>query len=275
MPGIRRVAATAVMAGGLVVMAQLPALAAATGSASLTISASSKIGKLFGYVAVGYRSGVYSIVTISGKVTGAAANDVVRLYAQPFPYKKAAAVVAASAPFGATTATYSLTNRPTVATRYTAKLFASGTATTPLATSAVQTVYALVGGLPPTGIRTCARPTCHEAITLWLYTPASSLKTQMGQAFYPYFAVNLSKTKASPPKYLYLNAGKATVGKTVRVHADEYRVTVTYTFTVGKDAYDWNWLACAKDVEAVDGVGLPGHHGCGAKKISVNVTYLG
>jgi hypothetical protein len=50
---------------------------------------------------------------------------------------------------------------------------------------------------------------------------------------------------------------------------------VSYRFFVGNHGYYWSWIACAKDSETTDGLGLPGTHGCGAKRLSDNTNYLG
>ena len=39
--------------------------------------------------------------------------------------------------------------------------------------------------------------------------------------------------------------------------------------------YDWQALTCSKDTEAADGIGLPGHHGCGDKTVPLQYSYLG
>jgi hypothetical protein len=71
-------------------------------------------------------------------------------------------------------------------------------------------------------------------------------------------------------------AGGAKIGAARRVSADEYAVTVTFTFPIGKkDGYTWFWAACVQGSEAADGVGLPGGHGCGAKAIPAVHSYLG
>ena len=37
----------------------------------------------------------------------------------------------------------------------------------------------------------------------------------------------------------------------------------------------WKWTTCSKDTEAADGIGLPGHHGCGAERVLSSAPYLG
>ena len=50
---------------------------------------------------------------------------------------------------------------------------------------------------------------------------------------------------------------------------------ITFSFRIGNDAYDWDWDACSKDTEAEDGIGLPGHHGCGDERILDSAPYVG
>ena len=91
-----------------------------------------------------------------------------------------------------------------------------------------------------------------------------------------YFGVNLSATGTPPPpRWLYLNAGHASVSGARRISATEFEMTVTYTFTIGNDGYYFEWATCAKDTVSSDDLGLPGSHGCGARRILRTVNYLG
>ena len=64
-------------------------------------------------------------------------------------------------------------------------------------------------------------------------------------------------------------------GSAHRIAADEFSETVTFSFRIGNDAYNWEWTSCSKDTEAADGIGLPGHHGCGAERVLSSAPYLG
>jgi hypothetical protein len=57
--------------------------------------------------------------------------------------------------------------------------------------------------------------------------------------------------------------------------AGKFTITVRYRFYVGNHGYYWLWTGCAKDTEATDGLGLPGSHSCGVKRVSSTVSYLG
>ncbi len=67
----------------------------------------------------------------------------------------------------------------------------------------------------------------------------------------------------------------AKVGRTVRLSATQYRVTIKFTFTVGNDGYVFIWNECSKDAVATDGIGLPGTNSCGTSKIPASTFYLG
>jgi hypothetical protein len=57
------------------------------------------------------------------------------------------------------------------------------------------------------------------------------------------------------------------------VSATEYKLTYSFSFRIGNDGYAWNWSACWKDTYSKDGLGLPGHHGCGNKRVRANAIY--
>jgi len=86
---------------------------------------------------------------------------------------------------------------------------------------------------------------------------------------------NSAKPPAGPT-VLQQGAGSPKISPPKRVSANEYAVTVTFTFPIGKkDGYTWFWAACVQSSETTDGVGLPGGHGCGSKAIPAVHSYLG
>jgi hypothetical protein len=98
----------------------------------------------------------------------------------------------------------------------------------------------------------------------------------MSKAVYVYSGLNLTKAKNAPvPKWLSLGADHSLVAGTEQVSADEFRVTVTFSFTPGGDHYDFAWTMCLMDAVAEDGIGLPGHHGCGDPHVPYSASYLG
>src|SRR5579862_8670563 len=158
----RRVAGMAV--AGLLALGASLAVAGQAQAAAPTISvgASAKLPLITHDAVVLYQQGAYASANIHGTISGAAAGEVARLYAQPFPYKKAATAVAAVT-VKASKAPYSFTVSPSLATRYWVKLFKGKTATAPVASSSLQNVYVTLVGVP-SGLKTCGRPACTQTI---------------------------------------------------------------------------------------------------------------
>jgi hypothetical protein len=244
--------------------------------ASIPVTATSAFPPETGYVYVEYQNESDASAQISGKIKDAASGEVARLYAQQFPFTSAPVPAAslALAPAG-TTAQYMFQVTPAVATRYHVELFRSSTATTPLASSSTTTIY-VVRTKTSQGSG-CKRPVCHEVVTMIVFVPPSALSTEMSKHWYTYFAVNLARTGPEPasPKTLQLGAGDPVVTQPQRVSADEFRLTVTYTFQIGGGSYNSAWRECIKDTEAEDGLGLPGSHGCGNSSAPATGGYLG
>jgi hypothetical protein len=122
----------------------------------------------------------------------------------------------------------------------------------------------------------CSRPRCHETFHIRVRVPAQAMSTEITKQWYPYFGINLGPVKApAAPKRYRLGAGTPHVTPSRQVSATELELTVTYSFKVGNSAYHWNWNVCAKDTEPADGIGLPGHHGCGNMRVSASAEYTG
>ena len=272
----RRVTAVA-LTGGVAIAAQLAVLAPAQAvTPTITIAATSKIKPVTGFHYVGYKDGSFSIAKIHGNVTGATTGEVATLYAQRFPYTRPAKPVS-SITLSATgpTTGYSFAVAPTLATRYQVKVFARKSATTPLGTSPGQNIYVLADGYY-TGGKTCGGPACRETFHIYTVVPGSTLGVEMSKPLYAYFGLNLSATGTPPqPRWLYLNAGNASVSGARQISATEFETTVTYSFTIGNDGYYFGWATCAKDTLSRDGLGLPGSHGCGARRVLWSTAYLG
>jgi hypothetical protein len=273
----RRAALVAALAGSAAIAAQLAGLVPAQAATpTITVAATSSNPRVTGDVWVIYLGGKYSRARIHGTITGAANGEVTTLYAQRFPYTTAARPLRSItlSATGPTTA-YSFTVAPSLATRYQVKVFARKGATTPLATSPRQNLYVVTGGYT-TGGNNCPGTVCRETYHMYSILPSSALRVEMSKHVYPYFGLNLSATGTPPsPTWLYLNAGDARVSLPHRISASEFETTVTFTFTVGNDGAAWNWTACWKDTVSRDGLGLPGSHGCGARRIRANFSYLG
>jgi hypothetical protein len=257
-------AATAATAG--------PALATqAAPSVSINVSGAATITH---DVFVAFQDGKFSTATISGSVSGATSGEVAELYTQAFPFKsKPAASGKTLALNGSASQTYTFTDKPTVATRYTVRVLPSSSSTSAVATSASETVYVVTNKDTHESFK-CPRPLCHETARITVKLPASAYKTESGKKIYFYLAVKLSAT-GSPGTIRTLKLTKATVSKSKKLSATEFQRTITFSFRIGNDAASWEFAWCSKDTESKDGVNLPGHHGCGDKKISADITYLG
>ncbi|HEX6523920.1 MAG TPA: hypothetical protein VF070_28550 [Streptosporangiaceae bacterium] len=269
----RRATLVAILAASATIAGVVPARAA---TPAITVAATSSNPRVTGDVYVYFLGGRYGSARIHGTITGATTGEVATLYAQRFPYATAAKPVRSVTLSATGPATaYSFTVAPDLATRYQVKVFARKGATTPLATSARQNVYVVSNGYV-TGGKTCGGPTCRETFRTYTFVPGSTLSVEMSKTFYPYFGINLSATGTpSQPRWLYLNAGDPTVSSARQISASEFEVTVTFSFTIGADGYYFVWTACSKDSLSADGLGLPGSHGCGARRILSNASYVG
>jgi hypothetical protein len=246
--------------------------------ASFPITARSGLAPQSGDVWVMYGDGGAGQAQVYGEVTGARRGYVARLYAQPFPFTaKPAAVASVTLHPAHKLAPYAFKVTPVLATRYYVSVFASRTSKRLLGSSPTAAVY-VATTMTHTTARACSRPTCHETFTLKVRVPPSTLGTELAKRWYTYFGLTLSKSATLPkgPAVLQLGAGSPKISAPRRISADEYAVTVTFSFPIGKKgANTWFWAACAPDSETADGIGLPGAHGCGAKAIPAVHSYLG
>ena len=241
------------------------------------VAAKSGSAPVYGDVYVYYRQGNQSNAELSGDIKHVTKGEVAQLYAQQFPYNHAPVPVGSVLlhPAGKT-ASYTFQVTPVLATRYKVEVFGSSTATTPVASSATRTIYVDIESTPHGNPATCARPVCHESFRYRVPVPSPALGAVMSETVYAYFKLNLSAGKVpAAPTVLQLSAGDPQVSVPQRVSADEYEFTITYVFQVGNDAYNWSSTWCTKDIEATDGIGLPGHHGCGDPTVPAAANYLG
>ena len=271
---VAALAAVIVAAAGLTV--GLLGGSTASPSVAVPISVKSAETALSGDVYVVYHGSKLANAQVYGTIKKAASGEVAQLYAQPFPYHHAPTQVGSVIlhPAG-TTASYEFQVSPALATRYRVELLPSSTASAPLGTSAMATIYVVIGRASEY-TQTCGRPVCHESLFTDNYVPPSALQTEMAKPWYAYFGVNLSSGKEPPPpQWLTLGAGSGHFTAAHRIAADEFSETVTFSFRIGNDAYHWEWTTCSKDTEAADGIGLPGQHGCGAERVLSSAPYLG
>ena len=244
--------------------------------ASIPITATSGSAPVTGDVYVVYQGGKDASAQISGEINGAASGEVARLYAQQFPYTSPPGPAGSVTlhPAG-TTAGYAFQVTPSLATRYQVELFRNSTATTPLARSAASIIYVVPGGTD-SDVHNCNRPVCYVTDTWTFIMPPTALTTEISKQVYAYFAVNLSPSAIpAPPASMQLGAGDPSLTAPQRISADEYEQSITFTFQAGNDAWHAAFNICTKDTEAEDGIGLPGHHGCGDPQVPYPSEYLG
>lgn len=257
-----------------------PALAASTApsAVSVTITAKTLEPPIGGKVIVFFRAGRFSSAVISGSITGGVSGDVATLFAQQFPYKKQPVKVGSPVTISGSPASYSFKVAPTIATRYQVKVSTAGAPGTVVGTSAVQTVYVSPGG-SVSPIHNCTqrdRPVCHQKLTLFTVVPKAAFRVLSAKHFIFYFGIKLAPhSEPGPPKFLFIDP-HARISAARRVSATKFKTTITWSFTVNNEGYQWNWTACVKDTEAKDGYGLPGHHHCGDHRLpNGKFVYLG
>ncbi len=279
-----RVIAPVVAAGGLIAAGAIPAASASSTSSptspataspsptptstySITIAAQSPFPKISGDTLVIYKTTGYKTATISGTVTGAAASgDVATLWSKPFGAKKFA-LTSSSAPVTTGAPSYSFPVTPGQATAYEVQVTTGPTVDV---TSTAVTVY-VTEGINLTGAhKKCSRTTCTFSYHVWELLPAAAYKTETHKKFYLYLAVGYPNL---PGRFTLDKGAKAS--KIKKIHSGEFEVTFTWYITLHRGTTEWNTAFCTKDTESKDGMGLPGHHGCGNKHISTKAIYIG
>lgn len=278
MSRLARWIAPAALAGGLVAgLIAIPAAQASSAASIISINATSPHyhgvgagGKVDGYALAVYKGGKAATAVIGGTVTTSATNDVASLMAESFGQKKYKAVGSRDLTPVSGSASYSFNVKPSLATHYKVKV--SGTDSV---TSSVVTVYATAGGKVP---QRYIKVKCNASVTkcvlsLREYTilPASAYKTESRKHDYLYMAIG----DPNEPKNFTLDKS-ATASKAKRVNNGEFYRALTWTI---RGHFNANTVpypqACTKDTESKDGMGLPGHHGCGNKKVPTRSIYLG
>jgi hypothetical protein len=266
------------VAGGLLVSGAIPAADASPAASIITISATSpnypgltaKDHDLVdGHAVVVYKLANADTATVSGTVTTAATNDTAQLLAEPFG-KKSYSAVGTPQPLttvSSTTASYSFSVTPTLATKYEVQLAGTDTELS----SSVTVYVTAYESAPPKWVKNkCTTKRCVFSFRIYVAVPASAYKTESGKHIYLYIAIGDPRL---PKDYTLTKAGK--VAGPTRVNSGEFRDTLTYYVPVKNAKTDWVPNACAKDTESKDGLGLPGHHGCGSKHVARTTIYLG
>ncbi len=141
--------------------------------------------------------------------------------------------------------------------------------TTVAATSKVQTVYVTEGGAD-THWKPCHRLRCTFTFKQYEVLPSSAYNTEAKKHLYLYDLV-IYRTL---PKYINL-VKSATASKARKINAGEFVRVITFHVRFSRRGGLWIPVSCSKDTELRDGLGLPGSHGCGAKRLSTKLVYAG
>jgi hypothetical protein len=273
------------VAGGLVAgMPAIPAATASTAASIITISATSPNyprlkakdhGKVDGFAVVTYKDTANSpnspnTGVVSGTVTTMAANDRATLLAKPFgakKYTKLGTPVTLAPVSGV--ASYSFNVTPSLATQY--KVAVNGTDT---ATSGPASVYVTENtSFPQKYIRAHrSGNTIKFSFRLYVLLPKSALKHEIGKHWDRYLGVGYPFPRL--PKFVTLDKA-ATFSKATKVNSGEFYRTFFYSFRLRHSNPNPDPIECVKDTESTDGMGLPGHHGCGAERVRSSILYLG
>ncbi len=261
-----RVIAPVVVAGGLVAAAAIPAASASPTAYTVSISSKSSLPQVSGHTLVVYQAAGFRVATISGTVTGFTAGDVATLWAKPFGAK--AFTATSSAETLPTSGDYSFSVRPSLATAYEVQV-TTGPALDQTSTSV--TVYVTEGGRAGDQRQSCSSTRCTYSYRSTEVLPASAYKVESGKRYYLYLLVGYPKL---PGKFTLDTGAKASAP--TKINSGSFRVTFTWYITLRHGSARWLTLACSKDTESKDGLGLPGSHGCGAKTISrKGLLYIG
>src|SRR5262249_49480565 len=113
----------AIAAAAALSISQAPALGAPDAVPTISISAKAKIKPITRDVLVVFKGGSFANATIKGTVASATSGQVLQLFAQKFPFKKAPAKLGSPITLSGTSAPYSFSVTPTLHTRYQVKLF--------------------------------------------------------------------------------------------------------------------------------------------------------
>jgi hypothetical protein len=270
------------LAGGLLAagVGAIPAEAASPATVSVTINATSpnfkdfgtvKNGKVDGYALVVYKAPKADTATITVHVTGAFDGELATLLAKPFG---ATAFTATNTmiTLGGSSAPFSFSVRPSQATQYEVQVTDGSEA---VATSAPASVYVTPWpGLTHSKTK-CSGSDCKTSFEFYEELPAAAQSTELAKKWYLYYAIDPGFPSGHFPKYLPLVRG-AKMTKSRYSGGDlSFSVSWSYRTTVKNPARYLIFNLCSKDNVAKDGIGLPGHHGCGASKVLTLAPYTG
>jgi hypothetical protein len=249
-----------------------PLHAGASGS-TVTLTVTTKNPVVTGDTWVTYAKTGYSQATLQGSVSPVAIGAVAKLLAQPFPYHAAPRVEATSAlTVTGTSAPFSFVASTQLSTRYAVEVFASSTTTTAMATSASVTVYSTSTGSGSNAER-CNGSTCTLTVHLVTVVPPSTIAVERHKHVFTYLDLVAATSGVRPKPTTY--ALVAAVVRGPKVTGQDLHYVLTFTYREPHDAYWFFWETCTRDTQALDGLGLPGHHGCGNHSFMATSPYLG
>ena len=232
----------------VVVGALLPAAGSAgTAGTAISISVKTANNPVGGLVWVEYGK----TAEISGTTSDGQAGTSVELQASVFPFGSGFKPLA-QALTGAG-GTYSFRAKPTLATRYRVVLVSDATSQ-----SSVATVYAAAHLITRPSGRCATGPSCRLHFAAEIVYPAAVAKREAAKPIYDYFGVHYGSQTIPPGRIRLVQTGRQ------RRRGGRYVVGFSVTFPT-VTAYYYTWEICTKDTEARDGLGLPGHHKCGAR----------
>ena len=210
---------------------------------------------------------------VTGTATGISAGAVARLYASTFPFKQPAVPVSSlSLVVTSDSAEFSFTVAPTLETDYRVELFASASSPTSEATSRSQTVYVSEYGIASNN-ETCGSGRCTIHINYTEVIQPTAVATEKAKHQYLYLSLPAAPGGVKPKPTTFHLVPATVSAPTVRGEHVTFKIAITYPEPVQR--YWWYWISCTKDTLAKDGVGLPGHHGCGNSTLAPSTVYVG
>ena len=203
---------------------------------------------LFGDVFVRYRDGNSARAEIKGSVAGGKAGEIVRLYDQRFPFTSAPALADWVTLNPAANGTgYAFTVTPTIATRYQVKLFANASASVPLASSVISTIYVLGYSRIVRNTGCVGVPVCHATVVSAVEDPPAGIQASLNDPWYAYLGTTVGPAGSSVADPTSMQLGLENAAISVhRTGDDSLSLTLTFSYNVGNDAYSLQYADCVR-----------------------------
>src|SRR5580698_9978916 len=257
--------AGALVVGGLSLVGVSPATAARTPAVSITVS--SKFMTVSGFTWVYYKPAADNAATVSGSAINVSTGDTVALFAEPFGAKT---FTATGKPQTLTAdslgnASFSFTVHPSRETKYEAEVTTQDSLH---ATSAAQAIYVTRGFADNHFTQSCGHGRCTASYRFYVEIPASAYKSEFKKHWYLYFAAAANQPATYP-------LTKSASAKNHKVNAGEFYALFTFRWKTKNPNLSTCLFGYIRNTESSNGIGLPGHHGCGNKKLSTTLPYVG